>query len=102
MHQDCLCCADRPINAPQTFQLVVHMRDEVYTIPAKENETLLTAWKSCIGCPQQMRAGGCGYCHSKWIKGKFFVAEGEMDAERQTSSLDLFIPVLLSYGRYGN
>lgn len=97
VHQDASCCADRPINAPQTFQLVVHMRDEVYTIPAKENETLLTALeRAALDAPNKCRAGGCGYCHSKWIKGKFFVAEGR-DGRREADVKFGFIHPCVTY-----
>ncbi len=97
VHQDASCCVDRPINAPQTFQLVVHMRDEVYTIPAKENETLLTALeRAALDAPNKCRAGGCGYCHSKWIKGKFFVAEGR-DGRREADVKFGFIHPCVTY-----
>ncbi len=75
IHKDASCCADLDIKNPKTYNLIVHMEDKVYKIPAKENETLLVAMeKAGINAPNRCRAGGCGWCHSRWIKGEYVVA----------------------------
>ena len=77
LHRDATCCGDLPLEQPAEFRLTVHMRDEVFVIPAKENETLLTAMERAgLNAPNKCRAGGCGFCHSKWIAGGYRVAEG--------------------------
>ncbi len=87
VHHDATCCGDLPMDNPKEFKLTVHMRDDVYTIPAKENETLLTAMERAgLNAPNKCRAGGCGFCHSKWISGKHRVAEnrdGRREADRK-------------------
>lgn len=40
VHKDAACCPDLPAADPDTYTLTVHMRDQVYTIPALENETI--------------------------------------------------------------
>ena len=35
-----------------------------------------------IQAPNKCRAGGCGYCHSKWLGGDFQVADGR-DGRRE-------------------
>ena len=69
------------------FRLTVRIRDQIHTIDAKENETLLTAMERAgIPAPNKCRAGGCGYCHSKWISGDYQVAEkrdGRREADRK-------------------
>ena len=53
------------------------MQDEVYVIPAKANETLLTAMERAgLNAPNKCRAGGGGFCHSKWPSGSYPVADG--------------------------
>ncbi len=77
VHKDAGCCGARAVEEPRTFTLTVHIRDRVYTIPAREDETLLTAMERAgLPAPNKCRAGGCGYCHSKWLGGDFTVAEG--------------------------
>lgn len=87
VHKDATCCADREMDTPRTFDLTVHIRGDVYTIKAKENETLLTAMeRAAIHAPNKCRAGGCGYCHSKWLSGEYLVAEnrdGRREADRK-------------------
>ena len=39
-----------------------------------------------LNAPNKCRAGGCGFCHSKWISGKHRVAEnrdGRREADRK-------------------
>ena len=87
VRKDATCCLDLPIENPRTFHLTVRIRDQVSTIDAKENETLLTAMERAgIPAPNKCRAGGCGYCHSKWISGDYQVAEkrdGRREADRK-------------------
>lgn len=60
---------------PAVYKLTVHIRDEVYEIPANAEETLLVAMERAgLHVPAMCRAGGCGYCHSKLVKGKFSIA----------------------------
>ena len=87
IRKDATCCLDLPIENPRTFRLTVRIRDQIHTIDAKENETLLTAMERAgIPAPNKCRAGGCGYCHSKWISGDYQVAEkrdGRREADRK-------------------
>ena len=87
VRRDATCCGDLPEEHPQEVKLTVHMRDEVYTIPAKSNETLLTAMERAgLNAPNKCRAGGCGFCHSKWLSGSYKVAEnrdGRREADRK-------------------
>lgn len=55
--------------------LTVHIRDNVYNIKANSCETLLVAMERAgLKVPSKCRAGGCGFCHSKLINGKFSIA----------------------------
>ena len=77
VHRDAGCCGDLPVENPAKFTLTVHMRDEVYTIPAMQNETLLTAMERAgIAAPAPCRAGRCGFCRSRLIRGGYRVAPG--------------------------
>ncbi len=60
---------------PATYRLVVHIRDEKYEVEARAEETLLVAMERAgLNVPSKCRAGGCGYCHSKLVSGKFTIA----------------------------
>ncbi len=62
------------IEKPKSYKLTVKIRDEKYTVPCFENETLLVALeKAGIKAPNKCRSGVCGYCHSKLISGKIYV-----------------------------
>lgn len=80
-------CADRVVKDPSQFRLTVHIRDEVHEIRVMEYETLLTAMERAgIEAPNKCRAGICGFCHSRWISGKYTVAEdsdGRREADRK-------------------
>lgn len=92
LHRDASCCGDLPLEQPAEFRLTVHMRDEVFEVPARENETLLTAMERAgLNAPNKCRAGGCGFCHSKWIAGSYRVAEGR-DGRREADRKFGFIP----------
>ena len=97
IRHDAACCGDLPIEHPEEFRLTVRMRDEVFTIPAKGNETLLTAMERAgINAPNKCRAGGCGFCHSKWISGSYRVADGR-DGRREADRKFGFIHPCVTY-----
>lgn len=83
VRKDATYCGSLSLENPRTFRLTAHIRDQVYTVDAREDETLLTALERAgIPAPNKCRAGGCGYCHSKWISGEFRIAEGR-DGRRE-------------------
>ena len=97
VRKDATYCGSVTMEKPRTFQLTVHIRDQVYTIPAREDETLLTALERAgIPAPNKCRAGGCGYCHSKWLGGEFRIAEGR-DGRREADRKFGFIHPCVSY-----
>ena len=97
VRKDATFCGDRTVAEPRTFQLTVHIRDQVYTVPAKENETLLTAMERAgINAPNKCRAGGCGYCHSKWLGGEYVIADGR-DGRREADRKFGFIHPCVTY-----
>lgn len=97
VHHDAACCPDLPMENPGEYTLMVHMRDEVYTIPAKANETLLTAMERAgLNAPNKCRAGGCGFCHSKWLSGSYRVAE-DRDGRREADRKFGFIHPCVTY-----
>ena len=68
------CVSTRDVK-PQEFKLRVHIRDEAFDIKADARETLLTAMERAgLQVPSKCRAGGCGFCHSRLIEGKFSIA----------------------------
>lgn len=97
IHRDASCCGNLPMEKPEQFTLTVHMRDEVYTVPALQNETLLTAMERAgLNAPNKCRAGGCGFCHSKWLAGEYHVAEGR-DGRREADRKFGFIHPCVTY-----
>lgn len=97
VHHDAACCPDLAMENPGEYTLTVHMRDEVYTIPAKANETLLTAMERAgLNAPNKCRAGGCGFCHSKWLSGSYRVAE-DRDGRREADRKFGFIHLCVTY-----
>ena len=73
------------------------MRDQVYTVPALENETLLTAMERAgLNAPNKCRAGGCGFCHSKWLAGPFHIAQ-DRDGRREADKKFGFIHPCVTY-----
>ena len=83
VRKDATYCGSLTLDAPRTFRLTAHIRDQVYVMDAREDETILTALERAgIPAPNKCRAGGCGYCHSKWISGEFRIAEGR-DGRRE-------------------
>lgn len=68
---------DRP-GEGKSYKLTVHIQDQVYEIEAKDTETVLVALeRAAIKAPSACRAGGCGYCHARLIKGKFTIWGGD-------------------------
>lgn len=97
VHKDASCCQNREIAGPRTFSMTVRMRDQIFEIRAKENETLLTAMERAgLNAPNKCRAGGCGFCHSKWIKGEFVIAE-DRDGRREADKKFGFIHPCVTY-----
>ncbi len=97
LHRDASCCGDLPAEHPEQLKLTVHMRDEVYIIPANTKETLLTAMERAgLNAPNKCRAGGCGFCHSKWLSGNYQVAEGR-DGRREADRKFGFIHPCVTY-----
>lgn len=97
VHKDASCCADLEIKQPKLFQLTVHMRADTYVIDAMENETLLVAMERAgLNAPNKCRAGGCGFCHSKWIAGDYVVAQGR-DGRREADKKFGFIHPCVTY-----
>lgn len=97
VHRDATCCPNLDIDAPRTFRLTVHIRDEVFTMDAAEHETILTAMeRGGVPAPNKCRAGGCGYCHSKWISGEFRIAEGR-DGRREADRKFGFVHPCVTY-----
>lgn len=97
VRKDAATCGDLDIDNPKTFCLTVHMRDKVYEIDAKENETLLTSMERAgLNAPNKCRAGGCGFCHSKWLGGEYIIAKGR-DGRREADRKFGFIHPCVTY-----
>ena len=97
VHRDATCCPSLAVDSPHTLRLTVHIRDQVFTMDAAENETLLTAMeRGGVPAPNKCRAGGCGYCHSKWLGGEFRIAEGR-DGRREADRKFGFIHPCVTY-----
>ncbi len=97
VHRDAACCRDLSEGQPDIVTLTVHMRDEVYVIPAKKNETLLTAMERAgLNAPNKCRAGGCGFCHSKWLSGSYRIADGR-DGRREADRKFGFLHPCVTY-----
>ena len=66
---------DRAVAEKKTFSLTVHIRDEVCTIEARNDETIVTALERAgIAAPVRCRNGVCGFCHSRLISGDYYIA----------------------------
>ena len=65
---------DRKVDDLRVFRLTVHIRDAVYELDARNNETLITALERA-GIPAVVRCrnGACGFCHSRVINGEYFI-----------------------------
>lgn len=64
-----------PVEAKdKVFQMTVKTRDQVQTIPARSDESLLVAMERAgIIAPSSCRSGVCGACRSYVAKGKVFI-----------------------------
>ena len=97
IHQDVSYGGYRDMDSPRTFRLTVHIRDQVTTVDAREDETLLIALERAgVKAPNRCRAGGCGYCHSKWLAGEYLVAPGR-DGRREADRKFGFIHPCVTY-----
>lgn len=97
VRKDATCCGARNVENPRTFTLTVHIRDKVCTVPAREDETLLVSMERAgVQAPNKCRAGGCGYCHSKWLGGDYLVADGR-DGRRAADRKFGFIHPCVTY-----
>ena len=57
---------------PVDYTLTVHYRDEVLTVPARSDETVLTAFeRGGLAVNNKCRVGYCGFCRSRLIKGEY-------------------------------
>lgn len=74
---------DYPLAAADaTYQVQVLRRDEVQTIPARADETLLIALERAgIKAPSRCRSGECGFCRSRLITGEVYIPE-QVDGRR--------------------
>lgn len=71
------CLGDRDVKDAQ-YTLTVHIGFETYKVKASARETVLTALERAgLRAPSKCRAGGCGFCHSKLVSGKFTIAGGD-------------------------
>lgn len=97
VRRDASFCGGLDMEAPGTVQLTVHIRDQVYTLPAREDETLLTALERAgVPAPSRCRAGGCGYCRSRWISGEYRIAQGR-DGRREADKKFGFLHPCVTY-----
>lgn len=68
------CVGTRDV-APAEYTLTVHIGFGTHTVRADARETVLTALERAgLQVPAKCRAGGCGFCHSRLISGKFSIA----------------------------
>ncbi len=88
---------DRTVENPEVYTLTVHIRDEVYTLEARNDETIITAIERA-GIPAAVRCrnGVCGFCHSRVIRGEYYVA-AENDFRRAADKKFNYIHPCCSY-----
>lgn len=68
------CVGKRDVK-PVTYTIGVEIGFEKYTVKADARETVLTALERAgLRVPSKCRAGGCGFCHSRIVSGKFSIA----------------------------
>ena len=54
------------------YTLTVHYRDELHTIPARSDETVLIAFERAgLAVNNKCRVGYCGFCRSRLVKGEY-------------------------------
>ena len=77
---------------PATYSITVHIGFETYTVQADARETVLTALERAgLRVPSKCRAGGCGFCHSRLVSGKFSIA-GEVKRRLADAKFGYFHP----------
>ncbi len=88
---------DRTVDNPEVYTLTVHIRDQVYELEARNDETIITAIERA-GIPAVVRCrnGVCGFCHSRVISGEYEVAE-ENDFRRAADKKFNYIHPCCSY-----
>lgn len=60
-------------SVPETVKITVKIRDDVKTIQASSDDTILQSLeKNGIAAPSHCRSGECGWCHSRLIKGDVY------------------------------
>ena len=58
--------------AAKEYTLTVHYRDEPHPIPARSDETVLTALERAgLAVNNKCRVGYCGFCRSRLISGEY-------------------------------
>ena len=68
------CVGERDVKK-EKYKIIVNINGEKKEIEALSNETVLCAMERAgLRVPSKCRAGGCGFCHSKLISGKFTIA----------------------------
>ena len=88
---------NRPVGEQATYNLTVHIRDAVCTIPARNDETLATAMERAgIAAPVRCKNGSCGFCHSRLVAGECCV-EAENDFRRAADRKFGFIHPCCTY-----
>ncbi|MCR4633469.1 MAG: 2Fe-2S iron-sulfur cluster binding domain-containing protein [Erysipelotrichaceae bacterium] len=88
---------DRAVDRIVKYRLTVHIRDAVYEIDAYNNETILTAIeRSNIRMIARCRNGVCGYCHSRLIRGKYYL-DPENDFRRAADKKFGYIHLCCTY-----
>ncbi len=66
---------NRQVGEPEVFKLTVRIRDDVRTIGARSDETLITALERAgIPAVVRCRSGVCGFCHSRLVSGECYIA----------------------------
>lgn len=66
----------------KNFTVTVHIGPDEWTVPAKADETVLTAIERAgIPAPSRCRSGECGWCRSKLVSGTVFIPQ-ENDGRR--------------------
>lgn len=71
---------NRAVSEEIAYTLTVHIRDKVYNVTARNEETIITALERA-GIPAVVRCrnGSCGFCHSRVIAGEYYVpAENDL------------------------
>ena len=89
------CIGNRDVK-PVEYNLKVSIGGESFAIKARSDETILTAMERAgLKVPSKCRAGGCGYCHSKLVSGKYTISG--IDKRRLADSKFSYIHPCCSY-----